>query len=99
MKINATTVLVLVVVFFVGWQMSASREPTPPGPFANRPGLRWIARTAKSLLWVMAFAEPKPEIPQRSEAEQKREDAEEAMRLVNAPPGDVSRKVDWSEGY
>ena len=94
MKINATTLLVLVVVFFVGWQMAGSRERQPPGPLVNRPGLRWIARTAKSLLWVMAFAEPKPDMLPRSEAE-----VEESMRLVNALPGGDDRKINWSEGY
>ncbi|CAB4169126.1 hypothetical protein UFOVP898_20 [uncultured Caudovirales phage] len=90
MKINATTLLVLVVVFLVGWQMAGPSTPLPPGPLVNRPVLRWITRTAKSLLWVMAFAESKPK---------EREGYEESIRLVDANSGDEGRKINWSEGY
>lgn len=68
MKIDRSTVLVLVIVFAAGWWTSSRPEPTP-GP-DDRPVLRWIARAAKNLLWVALVAEPAP--------------AEPTTRVVNA---------------
>ena len=47
---------VVVVALMVGWWAGAagSRDPKP---LEDRPVLRWIARTAKSLLWVAVFVE------------------------------------------
>lgn len=96
MKINRTTVLVLVVVFTVGWMMAANRQPSPaPQPLVNRPGVRWVVRTARSLLWAMAFAEDKPAAANEEKAP-KRDDS---VKLVRAPGGEDARRVDWSEGY
>jgi len=58
MKLDRNTLLILVVVFAAGWW--ANSRPAPaPGP-ADRPVVRWIARAAKSLLWVALVAEPPP---------------------------------------
>lgn len=61
MKLDRNTLLVLVVVFAAGWWTS-SRPAPAPGP-ADRPVVRWIARAAKSLLWVALVAEPPPAEP------------------------------------
>lgn len=96
MTINRTTVLVLVVVFTVGWMMAANRQPAPaPQPLVNRPGVRWVVRTARSLLWVMAFAEDKPAAANES----KTPEHDDSVKLVRAPVAEDARRVDWSEGY
>lgn len=58
MQINRSTLLVLVIVFAAGWWTSSRPAPTPTPP--DRPVLRWLARAAKSLLWIAVFAEPAP---------------------------------------
>lgn len=58
MKIDRSTLLVLVIVFAAGWWMSSKSAPAP-GP-QDRPVLRWIAKAAKNLLWVALIAEPPP---------------------------------------
>lgn len=96
MTINRTTVLVLVVVFTVGWMMAADRQPAPaPQPLVNRPGVRWVVRTARSLLWVMAFAEDNP----ATVSEAKKPEQDDSVKLVRAPGVEDTRRVDWSEGY
>jgi hypothetical protein len=72
-------------------------DPVPapaPAPLANRPGVRWVIRTAKSLLWVMAFAEGNP----AAKEGEKRPEVDTPMKLVKAPEEGVGR-VDWSEGW
>lgn len=61
MKLDRTTLLILVVVFAAGWWTS-SRPAPAPGP-GDRPVLRWIAKAAKNLLWVAVFVEPAPPEP------------------------------------
>jgi hypothetical protein len=50
---------VVVVALLVGWWAGAagSRDRQP---LEDRPVLRWIARAAKSLLWVAVFVEEPP---------------------------------------
>ncbi len=60
-------VLVCALCLAVGWWNSTGAVPLP-GPFAppapDRPVLRWIARAAKSLLWIAIVADPPPAEPQ-----------------------------------
>jgi len=57
MKIDRNLVLVFVVAFGIGFCWSIT---TASNPSHDRPVMRWIARTARSLLWLAAFAEPAP---------------------------------------
>ena len=41
------------------WLSSSPSSPVNPKP-ADRPVLRWIAKAAKSLLWIALIAEPPP---------------------------------------
>ena len=58
MKIDRSTLLVAVLCIGLGYWLAADR----PQPFAppDRPVLRWIARAAKTFLWVAMFAEQPP---------------------------------------
>ena len=58
MKIDRQTLLVLAAVFALGYWIAGQPDQAPPRP--DRPVLTWIARAAKSLLWVAVFAEPAP---------------------------------------
>jgi hypothetical protein len=90
MKIDRSTALGYVVVFFIGWYFASSSRPAPtPDPLHERPALRWVIRTAKVLLWGLAFAEPQP----APHAE--RLDGE--ARLARSP--DQKGRIDWSEGW
>lgn len=59
----------LVYAFVAGlafaWYMNSGSAPLPtpfnPTPQNDRPVLRWIAKAAKSALWLMLIAEPAPE--------------------------------------
>ena len=53
-------VLALVIGFAACWFVGNGCALQPKEPLANRPVLRWIAKAAKSLLWVAAFVEPAP---------------------------------------
>lgn len=59
MKLDRNTILVLVVAVAFGYWLGSDRS-TGPRP-TDRPVLSWIARTAKNLLWIAAFADPPPE--------------------------------------
>lgn len=62
MRIDRKTLTVALVAFVVGsWTASSGRQDSKPEPLEDRPVLRWIAKTAKSLLWVAMFAEEPPE--------------------------------------
>jgi len=61
MKIDRSTLLILVAGFVIGWWLASggdTRKPTVP--LADRPVLRWVVKTAKTLLWVAVFVEPAP---------------------------------------
>ena len=59
--IDRKTVITFVAAFAIcwAWQHHATPAPTPWAP-KDRPVLRWIARAAKSLLWIALVAEPPP---------------------------------------
>jgi len=71
MKLDRNTVFVLVAAAAFGYWLAGDRSPRPGPP--DRPVLTWIARAAKNLLWIAAFADPPPPAA--------RQDA----RLVQAP--------------
>jgi hypothetical protein len=52
----------VVVALVVGYWLASSNDITPKP--ADRPVVRWIARAARSLLWVALLAEKPPEEPQ-----------------------------------
>ncbi len=52
------TMLVIVAAFAVGyWCSGSAARPSPWAPAHDRPVLRWIAKAAKSMLWIAVFAE------------------------------------------
>ena len=63
MKLDRNTILVLLACVALGYWM-ASPPSQPVGPLADRPVLRWIAKSAKNLLWISVFVEPAPPEPQ-----------------------------------
>lgn len=62
MRIDRGTVLIVLAAFAVGFVLSNNPLSTPR---PDRPVMRWIARAAKSLLWVAAFAEKAPSQPEQ----------------------------------
>lgn len=60
MKLDRSTLMLLLVAGVLGywWAGSATPQPTP-----GRPVVRWIARAAKNALWFMLIAEPAPAEP------------------------------------
>lgn len=65
MKLDKRTMLVAVVVFAAAWFVANNRDGGIPNPFVpqkpDRPVLKFIAKVAKTFLWVAVFAEPKPQ--------------------------------------
>lgn len=66
MKLDKNLILVAVAAFALAWFMAHnSGDGIIPNPFVpqkpDRPVLRFIAKVAKTVLWVAVFAEPKPE--------------------------------------
>jgi hypothetical protein len=87
MTFDRKTLYVLVAAFAVGyWFSGSSSPPGPPAP--ERPVLRWIARAAKSLLWIALVAEQPPT-------------AQADRHLVHAPPvgDDGYQVVDHGKGW
>lgn len=58
MKLDRNTILVLAAAVALGYWLAGDRAPAPRPP--DRPVLSWVARTAKNLLWLAAFADPPP---------------------------------------
>lgn len=65
MRIDRKTIIACVLcVFFWNWATTGGRDDdTRPRPLDDRPVLRWIAKAARTLLWISLAAEgpPKPE--------------------------------------
>lgn len=60
--LDRSTLTAIAVVLLVWWLAAApARRPTPA---EERPVIAWVVRTAKSLLWIAAFAEKPPAAPQ-----------------------------------
>lgn len=55
-------ILALVIGFAACWFVGNGCAIQPKEPLANRPVIRWIAKAAKSLLWVAVFVEPAPPV-------------------------------------
>lgn len=61
MVVDRKVLIALVAAFAVGcWWNGSSVKPSPWAPEQDRPVLRWIARAAKSFLWIAVFAEEPP---------------------------------------
>ncbi len=60
MNLDRKTLMIAIVAFVVGTYSAGGGDDAKPEPLANRPVLRWIAKTAKTLLWVSLFVEPPP---------------------------------------
>jgi hypothetical protein len=61
MKIERNVVIAILIGFAVCWFASNGCTLQPSKPLADRPILRWIAKAAKTFLWVAVFVEPAPE--------------------------------------
>ena len=57
MTVDRSTAFAVIAAFALGVWVATPTTPQPP----DRPVLTWIARAAKTLLWVAAFAEQPPE--------------------------------------
>jgi hypothetical protein len=60
MNLDRKTLIICFVCLCVGWWSAGGSKPDKPEPLDNRPILRWIAKTARTLLWVSLFVEPPP---------------------------------------
>lgn len=57
--------LAYAICFAAGWWLASSpSSPVKPTPQPDRPVIRWIARAAKTLLWVSLVADQPPAEPQ-----------------------------------
>lgn len=68
MKLDKRTVLMIAAALAVGFFVARNDgDSVIPNPFApqkpDRPVLKFIARVAKTFLWVAMFAEEKPPMP------------------------------------
>lgn len=65
MKFDKKLVMVAVAAFAFAWFVSHTDNGIIPNPFVpqrpDRPVLKFIAKVAKTFLWVAVFAEPKPQ--------------------------------------
>ena len=59
MTIDRNSAFVIIAAFALGFWASSSSS-SPPSPATDRPVLRWIARAAKSFLWIALVAEQPP---------------------------------------
>jgi hypothetical protein len=61
MMLDRKTLAAAAVAFAVGYWWACSPDlPKPYEPQPDRPVLRFLAKAAKTLLWVAAFAEKAP---------------------------------------
>jgi len=65
-KLDKNIVIAAVAAFALAWFMCHS-DGYIPNPFVpqrpDRPVLKFIAKVAKTFLWIAVFAEPKPQQP------------------------------------
>lgn len=62
MNLDRRTIVICVVCLWLGsWCSSSSAPDIRPRPLDDRPILRWVARAAKTLLWVSLMAEEPPQ--------------------------------------
>lgn len=54
--IDRRLILALVAGGLLGWYVTQPAGPAAP----DRPVIKWLAKTAKSLLWIAVFIEPAP---------------------------------------
>jgi hypothetical protein len=87
MKLDRNTLLVLVACAALGYWLASSPDRKPQ-PLEDRPVLRWIVKTAKTLLWVAVFVEPAPPEP-------------DARHIVKAPAigDDGYAVIDHGKGW
>ena len=80
--------IVCLLCMAAGYWLSSPSSPVNPTPAPERPVLRWIARAAKSLLWIALVAEQPPT-------------AQADRHLVHAPPvgDDGYQVVDHGKGW
>lgn len=60
MKIDRNTLVIAIICIVIGYWFASSGPMRPHTPLEDRPVLRFIVKTAKSLLWVALFVEPPP---------------------------------------
>lgn len=60
MKIDRSTVFVLIAAFAIGYFAAGNSGRSPLPRPSDRPVITWIMRAAKNLLWLAAIAEPPP---------------------------------------
>jgi hypothetical protein len=64
---DRSTVFAVLAVLAIWWWATPSRPaPRPWAPQQERPVVAWVIRTAKSLLWLAAFAERPPAAPDQT---------------------------------
>lgn len=66
MKLDKRMVVIAVAAFAIAWFVATNQgNSVIPNPFVpqkpDRPVLRFIAKVAKTVLWVAVFAEPRPQ--------------------------------------
>lgn len=83
MNIDRKTVICLIAGMALGWAVFDGGSPfTPMKP--DRPVLRFLAKAAKSMLWVMMFAEPPPAEPGMAQTLHRTVDGEPAIDHARA---------------
>ena len=68
---RSTVFAVLAVLAIWWWASSSTPAPRPWAPQKERPVITWVIRTAKSLLWLAAFAERPPAAPEQAAVQQR----------------------------
>jgi hypothetical protein len=60
MSLERKIILALLFGIAFCWFVGNGCSLEKPAPLSNRPVLKWIAKAAKTLLWVAVFVEPAP---------------------------------------
>lgn len=64
MKLDKQTIAIAVMAMAFAWYAFGPGSATPEPEPKDRPVLRWLARAAKTFLWLAVFADPPPEYPE-----------------------------------